>query len=372
MIDNGGVAKELFDFVTKVKETPGHPMENNHIVNVLTPMFSTKISDDGVNNIKVKGRDNKVYDQNSLIYAFRELRDYLNSINSPLYEGIKNLSVLQSGVSNSPISFTSLLPYEDFKEIYNKTLSKLETIPNLEEFYNLNIFERNNWNNDDVVPYMIARWGKSKKGKLYYNLPIKTIPKAIQSSIKNGDVPQLLNISMRTREAQNDIIVYRWEDNITKQKKKEMREKGDYSYIKKGLFKKVYDSTGNPFVYESPGKDGIVYLNYVYKMINAWGDSFRANEFYDVAKESVIDNNFLKVPNEAADEGIVDKFLSLKKKDGKIVSEEQLDLPEDEASLKEQISALEEKKKTKGLSPAEMTTLSKLQTELGKIIKSKC
>jgi DNA modification methylase len=42
------------------------------------------------------------------------------------------------------------LPYEDFKEIYNKTLLNLEIMPNLVNFYYLHAFERNNWNNTDT------------------------------------------------------------------------------------------------------------------------------------------------------------------------------------------------------------------------------
>jgi hypothetical protein len=43
-----------------------------------------------------------------------------------------------------------------------------------------------------------------------------------------------------------------------------------------------------------------------------------------------------------------------------------------ELALKAQVVALEDKKKTTGLSPAEMGTLLKLQTELGKLIKPQC
>ena len=42
-------------------------------------------------------------------------------------------------------------------------------------------------------------------------------------------------------------------------------------------------------------KKGVIVENFVYKMINAWGDSFRANEFYDVIRPSEIDNGFIKV-----------------------------------------------------------------------------
>jgi len=49
-------------------------------------------------------------------------------------------------------------------------------------------------------------------------------------------------------------------------------------------------------------------------MINAWGDSFRAQEFYTEAKESVIDNGFIKVPNEVSDATVVSLYSKEKQK----------------------------------------------------------
>ena len=68
----------------------------------------------------------------------------------PLYGKMVRLAVLQSGLSKSPIAFTSLLPYEDFEAIYNKTLSTLETMSNLNDFYTLGVFERKNWTLDKM------------------------------------------------------------------------------------------------------------------------------------------------------------------------------------------------------------------------------
>ena len=73
------------------------------------------------------------------------------------------LALYQSGLSVNRLSFTSLLPYEDFESIYNDTIQRLESLSNLETFANLNVFERNNWGNDDVVPYEKARWINLKR-----------------------------------------------------------------------------------------------------------------------------------------------------------------------------------------------------------------
>ena len=294
LLKNDGVAKEIRDFVDMVKKDDTHVLYNNHVINSLQAKPNEELVLNKPNNLKVKGKDNKVYDQNNLIYGFRELKQHLGATNPKLYGNMVRLAVLQSGLTNSPISFTTLLPYDDFKEIYNKTLSLLEKMPNLEDFYKLRVFERVNWNNDDIVPFKRASLIKSKKGT-FYNLDMKIMPSKANNAMFAGEIPQLVAFSMNSREAQSDIVVYSWEKDIPVSEKKEMRKRGDYSYINKGLFQKVYDDFGNPVIYESTSKEGKVYLKHVYKMINAWGDSFRAKEFYNVARPSVIDNGFMKV-----------------------------------------------------------------------------
>jgi hypothetical protein len=288
LLADDNYVRQINDFIETVRQNPKHPLHNNQIVKILEPILSDKVA--GVDNLKIKSRDNKVYDQNMVIYGFKELKDHLGSEKEDLYNKLVTVAVLQSGVSQSPISFTSLLPYEDFKKIYNEVLSKLETIPNLEDFKNLSVFERNNWANDDIVPAERARLFQAKSKEWYYNTNMNFLPGDIRYAIKKGKLPQLMTMSIFTRSGASDIITYRWEDeSYTLNERKEMRKRGDYSFIKKGLFKKVYDQFGNPLI---TGGD---FPSYVYQAINAWGDSYRANEFYPNPRQSKIDNGFIKV-----------------------------------------------------------------------------
>ena len=157
LVKNGGITPDVLQFVNDIKKDSEHPLHDNHVINILEVLPSKNAEEGGANNIKIKGIDNKVYDQNNIIYGFREMKQYIDSLPesdkySNMYDKITLLAVLQSGLSNSPISFTSVLPYEDFQDIYDNVLGKLENIPNLAEFYNLGVFERNNWSNDDMVP----------------------------------------------------------------------------------------------------------------------------------------------------------------------------------------------------------------------------
>jgi hypothetical protein len=85
-----------------------------------------------------------------------------------------------------------------------------------------------------------------------------------------------------------------------------MRKDGDFSYIKKGLFKKVYNGD-TPFAIKNfYGAD-----TFIYKMINAWGDSYKANEFYENARESVIPNGFIQTIEKEDDD--IRKYFEVKK-----------------------------------------------------------
>jgi len=306
LLSDDNVAKQMGEFVASVVKNDQHPLYHNTVIKSLSPLFADAKDSNKPNNLKIKNKDNKVYDQNQMIYAFQELKEYLKGQNSPLYGNLLRLAILQSGLSNSPISFTSLIPYEDFRDAYNATVSQLETFPGLGDFAKLNVFQRNNWNDDDVVPY---RKGKQKFNPVsmstyYTELSFGSKDKLL-NDIKDGKIPQVIKLYTSSRQADSDVVVFSWEVGTAKQKR-EMRAKGDFSFIRKGLFKKVYRGEGkeNPLIY--PDKKGNP--QYIYKMINAWGDSYRANEFYNTARKSVIDNGFLKVENEVSDATMVAYF----------------------------------------------------------------
>jgi len=330
LLKDGGAAEELQELFDSIKANRKHPLRNNYVIQTLIHEVNGP-----VNNMKLKNRDNKVYDQNQVIYGFAELRNYLNSENKlDVYKRLVAMSILQSGVSTSPISFTQLLPYEDFKEEYNKILAKLNTISNLEDFYNLGVFQRNNWNDDDLVPYSRAGiatvpdyiYGTRK----VYNPAMEFLPKSVKEAITNGSIPRVVTFSTLSSESRSEYVVYSWEKSeaeiltekemelpykkrvkLLKEKKLAMKKKGDFSYIQKGLFQRVKESdqqNADPLIHSYTNSKGELKEYYVYKMINAWGNSFSANEFYTVGKASVIDNRFLKA-KEVSDGPVIDAFL---------------------------------------------------------------
>jgi hypothetical protein len=304
LLSDKGVASEVVDFIDNIKKNPKDALYNNQIVNLLEVRPSRKGGETTPNNVSLKNTDNKVYDQNNIIYSFRELREALKD-RTDLYDKLVRLAVLQSGLNNSPISFTSLIPYEDFARVYNKTLPIIENLPNLNDFYELGVFQRNNWNDNDIVAYnRLFSIYSIEKGVQYPSVDF--LPPNVKKAIKNNEIPQV--ITQRIGKDGGEYIVASWNKKLSSKKIAEMRKAGDYSYVNKGLFKQVFDADGDPLTTED--KKGNVY--FVYKAINALGDSFRANEFYTSAKESIIDNGMMKVSNEVMDAQVVAAFESTK------------------------------------------------------------
>ena len=307
LLSDKNAASQVLAFKNEIAQDENHALHNNYIIGkngILQTITPNKAG--GVNNISVTNKENKAYDQDQIIYSFRELRDHLDTMgNLQLYKKIVGVSILQSGLSTTPYSFTSLLPYEDFVEIYNDAIYKLEMSSELDvnKFYELGVFQRNNWQDDDIVPQQRAKIsGYDMYGYPIYNQNMNFSKMApVQKAMNNGEIPKLLKISTLSNAGRQDFISYSWEKVPEGKSKGQMRKDGDFSYIKKGLFKKVYyDKERTKPVTTSFTKklaDGTTktFTSYVYQMVNAWGDSFRANELYDVARESVIDNGYEKV-----------------------------------------------------------------------------
>jgi len=328
-------ASQIMDFKKQVENTANHTLHGNIILDSI--QYESGSNKNKPDNLMIVRKENKVYDQNLVIAAFRELRDYLGTEKGGLYGKLVRLALLQSGSNNSRISFSSLLPFEDFIEVYKVPLSEINKSEEISHFVQLDVFQRNNWNNDTLVPFkretMIPyedRYGRQRMFKPNSDKVHKNFKLAMNKKI----IPKVININMFSREAASDIIVYNWEVKPTitdedraagiktiKAKKAAMKKAGDRSYSKKALMKKVYIRDKNnqrvPLEHQTKGKGDKVYYNHVYKAINAWGDGTRAVEMYGklhpdslmstVGRSGVLDNGFEKYI-EVEDEVIEDIF----------------------------------------------------------------
>jgi hypothetical protein len=134
----------------------------------------------------------------------------------------------------------------------------------------------------------------------------------LKTAVRNNVIPKLVGLSPMSEAGRSEFIVYSYEDFISNEKRILRRKTGNTEHQHKMLMQKVYTLDENnkrvPLLHITEGKDGTIYTKYVYKAINAWGDSFRAQEFYTTGQQSVLDNGFDKVANEVEDDVIVDIY----------------------------------------------------------------
>ena len=187
------------------------------------------------------------------------------------------------------------------------------------------MFQRNNWNNNSVTPYKRASWVKEKTGMWKYNPSMAYISDRITDLIDSKKIPPLMTQSVGTRGTDIDYMVYSWEKDMTKSVKEKMRREGDFSFIKKALFKKVYKPNGDPLIHRYRDKvTGEIKKYFVYKAINALGDSFRAKEFRTTVGKSIIDNGFMKIDKEVSDTTVMNVWYGRKQE----FTEEELEASE--------------------------------------------
>jgi hypothetical protein len=301
LIGEDSVARQMGDFINEIKEEgEDHPLANNLIIKSLR--YTPSVKEGGADELKFVAKDNKSYDKNQIIYSFSELKDYLkNTDQEDLYKGLIAFSVVQSGLINSPISFTQFIPYEDFIEYYQENINSLNSTT-IDTFGRVGAFERNNWTNPDLVAFKKAYYEVDEDDQARYNASrtLTTGYDSVQAAINNKDIPQLITIPRSDVASRKDYVVFTWEEG-TEDEKKQMKADGDLSYVRKGLFRKVIQpSTQTPLMSKGKG--------YVYKQINAWGDGMRANEYYDHARKSVFNNGFDPVENEVDDMSIVSLY----------------------------------------------------------------
>ena len=291
MVDDRNIpsqVRQIIDSLPKDDE-----MRSNPVIQSLLTLESQK--EGKTNNLKLKTKNAEIYQQNTLIKAFQELKE--NPDFKAIYPNILRVSLLQ-GLANSPISFTQFIPVEDLVNAMQPIISKLDSIPNIEAFANLHMFERNNWNNTDVVPFQ-----KAFKKNDYQELKIFSKVKFLKKVREQGG--NVIALDALSRITNSDIVTISYnKPEYSKTQIEDMRKAGDYSYISKGLYQKVYTPSGEE-LYSSYEFNGRIGRTLFFRQINAWGDSYRLQEYYNMPRESAVDNGYDKIKNELSDDIVV-------------------------------------------------------------------
>lgn len=188
------------NIATTVSSLKESSLGNNYLIRELTPILAKAsrkeaINSDDVNNLKMFTKRLVVEEQNLVTDAWRELFEY-QGINEQETATVQNLgydlmymAILQSGLNNSPLSFTQFIPNEYYLELSSKLIDNVldDNSLKLEEFRDK--FYKNNYRSNDIVPRVkkvtkrkdgtishfsgrpyIKTWNKGKKSfKLYRN-----------------------------------------------------------------------------------------------------------------------------------------------------------------------------------------------------------
>jgi hypothetical protein len=307
----------------------------------------------GAQTIKLKVNDKIAYNENMYAGMMRELRD--DPRTNALYKGIVRLAIIQ-GTYQSPISIKNIIPVEDYSAHITPILAGLTVDDEIRAFATSNEFQRNEWQDNDVVPVIEPTFeaeeqdsyaiindlprtfqGRTKKlGKfndqeilvpgffpvvkeLGANLKkqrdLLFISAKYQGKVANYDVikvPRTVPINKKdVTEGRIDVATGK---EITARDYAKMAEKGDLSLRNYYGYQKVKYADGSPVIarYDKDGNP-----TYVYKFINLHGDGQYATEYYGDGRPSIFNNGSEKnikniegtlVSNEIPDQAIIDFY----------------------------------------------------------------
>jgi hypothetical protein len=304
----------------------------------------------GAQTIKLKVNDKIAYTENMYTGMMRELRD--NPDTNELYKGIVRLAILQ-GTYQSPISIKNIIPVEDYAKHITPIIAGLRVDDDIRAFATSNEFQRNEWQDNDVVPIIEPRFAEEYRSESEYDLPrkfqglFKVIGKINNVAIRvPGPFPtiQALGVNSQKRHllfintkydakvSNYDVIKMPRAISINKKKVEEGKidvangmeitnqtyaekiKKGDTSLRNYYGYQKVKYADGSPLI-ASYDRDGNPI--YVYKFINLHGDGMYASEYYGDGRPSIFNNGSQKnvrnvegtlVSNEIPDQDIVDFY----------------------------------------------------------------
>lgn len=286
---------------------------------------------DGAKSVKLAANLKDAYDENLYTGMMRELRDYNTELNQ-LYKDLITVSILQ-GTYQSAISIKNIIPIEDYAKEVTPVLEAIVADENLQAFSD-GMFHANNFSDDTIMPVVQPKFFEASEtpiaeqldslGNFYadiYQYYSSLFPSVEAFSIKSSERKiLLLSEKFNSYDIQNDFIkVPRvvtdrktgasidmvTGQTITKLDYAVRKSKGDYSLNDVFGYAKVKLPTGEPLT--TPDKQGN--LQYVYKLVNLYGDGNRASEYYeDLNKQSVLENGTIRTNQIIPDANIIEYY----------------------------------------------------------------
>lgn len=282
------IVNQLREIKSKVKTDDNfNSLSGNIILQQLTPyirgknVFATKNI-----TLAVKARD--VFTKNLYNSSFQQLLD--NPITQKLAHDLVILSFLQNGVANSVISYRDAIPAEVYSSVMKDVVPHLLDTDAIDRFVSTGAFFRNNAADSTIVPVVF-----NDDYQLYApHAAVQELNKKV-----NGDTTPPLTLWYPAWKNDPFVLHINTIDNADSE---------EDAIVLKTLFRRVENEIGIGVV-ESIQKNSDVDVaegadptetekRALYIQVNAWGDGFRAQEYYDEPRQSVFANGYQKVERE--------------------------------------------------------------------------
>lgn len=266
----------------KVKAKENSTLYQNPILARL--IAENRVQPEDTKVIKIFDKHSDVFSQNTDIAAMEELKN--NPVTKDLYSKLVRVAFLQSGVAKSPISFTDIIPIEDFSKVVLLGMDGLNNPSLLKNFIATDSFYRNNWKNPDIVPAIKEKFKVDRNTGETYSATRYNFPGL-----------ELFKVSTKSKVHESRFATIRT---------------GKGKNAKTYFLKRVEYDNGNLFTkpYSPKHPDNVFSL---YVAVNAWGDGFKGKEYYDHIRKSVYNNGTVKIDNELSGETVISMLTNTEK-----------------------------------------------------------
>ena len=349
---------------------------------------------DGAKSVKLMANIKDAYDEDIYVGMMRELRDTNPELNQ-LYKDLVSVSILQGGYQ-SAISIKNIIPIEDYSDVVTSVVNSIVSDESLQAF-SKGMFQRNNFSDDTIMPIIQPKFFLSSDMPIgeqvnsigehyadvyqYYSslfpninaLGIKSTDRRIlllsdkynYFDVKNDFVKVPRVVTDKKTGATIDMVTGK---TITKLDYVNRKKKGDYTLQDAFGYAKVKLPNGEPLIYYKENGKGGKQSQYVYKLINLYGDGQRASEHYSDFRQSVIENGTIQINQEIPDADIIEFYGGeITKKDVSLPTEVKSEdvsindvLELEVNALEQQISELKEIKDLVSEGQVEMIVLNNL------------
>jgi hypothetical protein len=280
----------------------------------------------GAKSVKLRANLREAYDENLYTGYMREMRD--NPETADLYKELVTTIILQ-GSYTSPISLKNIIPIEDYAAEVSNIMSTVTADKIAQNFATNNYFQRNNWNDSDVVPRFkpqmwhasIQRAGDTPIAARYdsfgdpiyeYTSPslksLGTLPAASTRKILylndkyNSDMVAYDVIAVpRILDVDGDLVDYTTGNTMPRSEYGQRKKVGDITLNALYGYQKVKYTSGEPVTLT----DAEGNLTYVYKLINLYGDSPYASVYPAANGTSAVRNATARANTELTDIDVI-------------------------------------------------------------------